>query len=73
MGAILPTHLWHVYQPKVDLVHQSRGLQRVIWLFAAHVAAREPVQFVMHQRNQPTQGAIIALTPGFQKLSYFDS
>jgi hypothetical protein len=52
MSAILTTHMWHRYQPKVDLVHQSRGLQGVTRLFSAHVPAREPVQFILYHRNQ---------------------
>src|SRR5215472_12827550 len=72
MGTVLPTYLRNVNQPQVNFVHERRGLQRVVRLFPAHVAVGEPVEFLLHNWDQPSQSAIIPLPPSLKKLGYFD-
>jgi hypothetical protein len=50
-------------QPKVHVVHQSRGLKRVAGSFIFHVPAGHAAQFLIYDRRQPVQRRLIAAAP----------
>ena len=50
---LLPVDIFHVYQAKIDFVHQSRCLERVRGALVSHVASRHAAEFVVHQGRQP--------------------
>jgi hypothetical protein len=47
--AVLPVALRPLHEPKVGLVHESRGLQGVAVALVRHVPLRDAVQFVVHE------------------------
>ena len=49
----------------------GRGLQHVTGFFAAHVLVRQPVKFVINQRQEPVERRLVTCIPILQKLSYF--
>ena len=71
VGTILPLDLPLINQPDKSLVHQGRGLHRVTRTLSPHVASREPMQLVVHQRQQLSQRRLVALAPGQEQLSHF--
>jgi hypothetical protein len=52
LRSILPIHALVVHQPKVRLIHQRSGLQRMALPLDAHVAVRDPPQLFFNQRDQ---------------------
>ncbi len=67
--AVLPPHAARIDQAQIGLVDERRGLQRVAGTLSRHVAMREPVEFVVHQRHQPIQRLLVSLIPGQQQFS----
>ena len=67
--AVLPLHLVGGGQPQIDLLDERRGLECVMWAFAAHVSPRQQAQLVMHERHEPIEGGCFAATPCQQQLS----
>ena len=63
MGAVLPLHALVVDQPHVGFVDQRRGLQAVAGALALHVVVRQTVEFVVHDRRQPGERALVPVAP----------
>src|SRR5215469_13676910 len=73
MSTVVPAHLRNVDQPQIDFVYQRRGLQCVVRLFPAHGAVCEPMQFLLHKWDQPSQSILIPLPPSPEKLGNFNA
>ena len=56
------------YEPKVDLVHQSRRLKGVAWSLSSDMRARHPAQLRMHQRHELVERRDVSLAPGPEQL-----
>jgi hypothetical protein len=67
MRTVLPIHFLDVDQTKVRLVHQRRGLKAVAGTLAGHMALRNPMELLLHQRNQTRQRCVVASTPRQQE------
>jgi hypothetical protein len=40
-------------------------------MFPAHVAMRQPAQFLVHQRDKSVESRLVTITPGFKQSSHF--
>jgi hypothetical protein len=60
VGAATIVRLVLAHQTDVSLMHQGRGLQRMIGAFPPQMAVGEAVQLGVHQRHQAVQGRLIA-------------
>jgi hypothetical protein len=63
MRPILPLDVLVIDQPQISLVDQRRSLQRVPPTFVAHVMVRHPAQFLVNQRHQAVESALVAIAP----------
>jgi len=68
VGAVLPATFGIVNQSQVRFVEERCRLQRVADAFLAHVMMCQAVQFRLHQRDQPSEGFLIATAPVAQQL-----
>lgn len=50
-------------RPEIDFVDERGGRQRVIGRFAVELAARDPAQLVVHQRDQAVDRLRVARAP----------
>jgi hypothetical protein len=63
MRTIGPVNIPLIDEANVSLIDQSGGLESVAFSFPAHVAPREPVQFVVDQGVQLVECGLISLAP----------
>src|SRR5215813_4396541 len=68
---LLPFHLGHVYQAKVDFVDQGSGLQAVAWALVFHIPAGHPEQFRIDPLRESLQSNRVAAAPCFQQTRDF--
>jgi hypothetical protein len=68
VAAVLPTHLVPSQQTKTDLVHESRRLERDVRTLAGEIAERHPVQFIVDERDQPFERALITIAPDTEQV-----
>src|SRR6266699_50828 len=59
-----------VDKPQITLVHETRGLQRIVTAFTAHIGTRQLAEFRIHERRQFSQRRIVAVAPGLQQSGY---
>jgi len=59
---VLPFHSLDVDQPQVRLVDERSGLKTVTGSLTPHMGSGNPVQLVVHERNQLVQGHLVALS-----------
>src|SRR5438876_11664565 len=69
--AVLPCDAVLVYQSKIRFVDQGSGLQSVVWTFAAKVACRHSVKFVVDGGKKLVQNAFVPLSPLYQQSGHF--
>ena len=69
VGAILPLHSLVVHQAHVRLVYQRGCLEGVVRPLALHVAVSEATKFIINDRCQTIQRALISRTPSTQELA----
>ena len=55
-------------EANVSFIDQRRGLQCVAFSLPAHVAAGEPVQFVVNQRIQLVERGLVSVAPFSEQL-----
>jgi hypothetical protein len=70
MGAILPLHALIVDEAHVRLIHQRRRLQAMTGTLAPHVAARQPVELVIHDRGQPFERTRVSVASRAEQLAH---
>ena len=70
MGAILPLHALIAHEAHVRLIHQRRRLQAMAGTLAPHVAARQPVELVIHDRGQPFERTRVSVAPRAEQLAH---
>jgi hypothetical protein len=70
VGPILPSHSLVIYEPKVDLINQIRGLKCVTGTLTAHVMMGQPMKFVVDERNKPIKRAFVPSAPFDEQLGY---
>lgn len=63
MRAVLPFHLSDVYQSDKGFVDQRCCLQGVVNPFVRHMAARQPSELIVDERDQLFQRGLIAAAP----------
>src|SRR5262249_23152983 len=63
-----PPHLLLAHEPKVRLVDQGRGLERLLRSLLSQPLGGEPAQFVVDQRQELLGGGRVALLDGRQDL-----
>src|SRR2546425_848631 len=68
--AVLPCDAVLVHQSKIRLVDQGSGLQGVVWTFAAQVARRHSVKFVVDGGKKLVQNAFVPLSPLCQQSGH---
>ena len=56
-----------IHQAHVGFIDQGRGLQAVAGALAFHVAARQAVEFVINDRGQPFERALVSVAPGAEQ------
>jgi hypothetical protein len=66
MRAVVPRHVFRIYQTEIRLIDECRGLQAVIRTLVPDVPLRDSMELCVNERNQPLQGVVVALPP-FQK------
>src|SRR5947208_1163161 len=71
MGAILPLHAPIIHQSHVGLIHQGSRLERVAWVLALHVAVSQAAEFVINNRREPLERALVSIAPGAKERAYF--
>jgi hypothetical protein len=67
MRTVLPIQFLDVDQTKVRLVDERRGLEAVPGTLAGHVALRNSMEFLFHQRKQSCQRRFVASSPRQQQ------
>jgi hypothetical protein len=67
VSAILPVDVLDIQQAQVRLVHQCRGLKGVAGPFPTQTPPGHTLQLLMHQRREPGQRRLVALSPGEQE------
>jgi hypothetical protein len=67
MGAVIPSDRLSADQPEIGFVDEGRRLQAVPHAFARQTAPRDAVEFVVDERDQLLEGAVVALTPVVQQ------
>ena len=70
MRAILPLHPLIAYEAHVRLIHQRRRLQAMARPLAPHVAARQTVELVIHDRRQSFERARVSVAPRAEQLAH---
>ena len=70
MRAILPPHALITHEAHVRLIHQRRRLQAMARTLASHVAARQSVKLLIHDRGQPFERARVAVGPRAEQLAH---
>jgi len=70
MSAILPLHALIAHEAHVSLIHQRRRLQALAWTLASHVAARQSVELLIHDRGQPFERARVSVGPRAEQLAH---
>ncbi len=73
MGAILPLHAFVVHQAHVGFVDQGGRLQCVAWALALHIAVGQAAEFVVNDRRQAIERALVSIAPGAQEPCHFAS
>ena len=68
MRPVLPLDSARVSQPEIGLVHERSGLQGMPRALTCHVAACQPMEFVVNERREAGQSVLIAAVPGEQQL-----
>ena len=68
MRTIGPVHVSLIDETDVSFVNQGGGLKCVTFSLAAHVAAREPVQFFVDQRIQLVECGLVSVAPLSEQL-----
>jgi hypothetical protein len=68
MGAALPLHIVLADQPQISLIYQGRALQGVLFPLVTQLAAGDPVQLPVDQRDQFLQSLSVAGTPALEKM-----
>ena len=71
MRAILPLDVFPFDQPEIRLVDEHRGLEAVIRALSRHATPRNPVQFLVDERNQSLEGARVAPSPFAEERGHF--
>src|ERR1043165_1738584 len=64
-----PLHVFLIDETNVSFVDERGGLERVAFSFPAHVAAREPVQFVVDQGIQLVERGLVPVPPFGEQFS----
>jgi hypothetical protein len=64
MRAVLPVHILLIDQTQIGFVNQRCRLQRVAGSFAAKIPSRQPMQFLINQRQQFIARGFVAAVPG---------
>ena len=64
--AVLPHDILGVDEPEIGLVDEYRCLKAVTRTLSRHAALRDPVQFLVDERNQSLEGLLVA-PPPFEK------
>lgn len=70
MGAVLPRRVLPIDQPKVDLVDERGGLERVAHALASEITAGEARQFCGDQRRELLESVLVAVAPRAKKLRH---
>jgi hypothetical protein len=65
--AIPPLNRFGPADSKVRFMNYSRGLQRVLTVFASHFPAGNAMQLVIHKLDELVAGRLIARAPAVQK------
>src|SRR5271165_5993152 len=66
---ILPLHALVVHQAHIGLIDQGCSLQQVSRTLALHVMACQAVEFLIDDRGQPFQRALVSVAPGSEQLA----
>jgi hypothetical protein len=69
MSPVLPLHAFVVDQPHVGFIDQRRRLQAVAGPLALQIVVRQTVELVVHNRGQPSEGALVAVGPGTEQCT----
>ena len=67
--AIGPLHVFLIDETNVSFVYERGGLKSVAFSLPAHVAAGEPVQFVVDQRIQLVESGLVPIAPFGEQFS----
>ena len=70
MGAVLPRRILPIDQPKVDLVDERGGLERVAHALASEITAGEARQFCGDQRRELLESVLVAVAPRAKELRH---
>jgi hypothetical protein len=63
MGAVLPRHRFAVDETEICLIDQGCSLQAVADPLSRDAASGDSVEFLMDERNQPSERGFVALSP----------
>ena len=63
MRAVVPLDRLAVDQANIRLVDERRRLEAMTHALSRHAASRDPVEFLMDERDQSLEGALVALSP----------
>ena len=66
MCTVVPCNILRVDQPEIGLVDEHGCLEAVTRALSRHAALRDPVQFLVDERNQSLEGSLVA-PPPFEK------
>jgi hypothetical protein len=69
MRAVLRRGLSRTDESNVGFVHERRRLQRVVRPLASKACAGDPAEFVVHEREQSFEGALVPALPLMEKKS----
>ena len=70
MGAILPLHALIIHQAHVGFIDQGGGLQAVSGALAFHIVVSQAAEFLIDDRGQALQRALVSIAPGAEERAY---
>jgi hypothetical protein len=70
MGSILPLHALVIHQSHVGLIDQGGRLESVARALALHIAVSEAAEFIINNRRQPLERAVVSIAPGAEQRAY---
>jgi hypothetical protein len=68
--SILPAEMSGIRQAEKSLIDECGRLQRMPAPLPAHVAAGQPVELRLHERQELVKGTILAVAPRAKKFSH---